>query len=77
MTNVSIYKIFSNSMLIQGLVNVYILAYALVNASNNFSLCMCTDAFVFEWVSSYFFPLRNATFAIFAKDVPVIPIKHI
>ena len=77
MNNVSMYRIFSNSISIQGLVNVYILAYALVNASNNFNLCMCKDAFIFEWVSSYFFPVGNATFAIFAKDVPVIPIKHI
>ena len=35
---------------------------------------------VFEWVSSYkfpHFPLRNATFLIFAKDVTMAPIKYI
>ena len=38
--------------------------------------------FVFKWFSPYrfsllLFPLANATFAVFSKDVPMIPIKHI
>ena len=34
--------------------------------------------FLFEWASFYIFLLENATFEIFAKDIPTIPkIKHI
>ena len=46
----------------------------------NLGIRICTDILFlngFPLTIFFFFPLGNATFAIFAKDVPMIPIKHI
>ena len=60
----------------QGLKNAFILGYT----SKNLGIRICTDILFlngFPLTIFFFFPLGNATFAIFAKDVPMIPIKHI
>lgn len=51
-----------------------------VSALKNLGLRMCIDTFFmnefFPTISSSSFPLANATFEMFAKDVTVTPIKH-
>ena len=63
-------------LLFQGSTNAHI-----VYTLNNLGLCMCADtlflnSFLLQFSSSLF-PLGNATFAIFAKDVFMIPTKYI
>ena len=48
--------------------------------SKNLDLRMCTDILLLNeflsTISSSLFPLANATIAMFAKDVPMVPIKY-
>ena len=65
---------------LQGSTNVYVLAYALEYASKNWGLCMRTDTLLLNEIPPPIIflscPLGNAAFAIFANNVPTIPIRN-
>ena len=65
---------------LQGSKTVYIFAYALAYTSKKLGVRMCIGT-LFVFVNGFplglFLSLGNATFAIFAMDVPIIPVTHI
>ena len=55
------------------------LVYALAEASENLGIYMCADTLFLNGFPHYkfvLFPLAEAFLAIFAIDLPLIPIRH-